>query len=290
MRLYFIHNGQNEEGPYELEELKLKAIKGDTPVWYEGLRNWTTANDVQEIRSMLASKHTPPPLFGKTNHVAFESNSPHSNLFDADDNSFQTKVRKFKYPIIVGGVAVVVSVLGILFYQNSKNDETIDMLQNHVAAQDQFIQTTQNELSLKEQQEAEKEAERKRINAAITAKNRNYRNNWFNYISVERSSFNYREIGGIYNLEVIVTNDTEYMLDEVEVQVGYIKSNGGYYKTETVHVYNVPSHSAKSAAAPDSPRGTSVSTEIMGILSKKMHFCYAAGNWANSSDDPYFCK
>jgi len=145
-------------------------------------------------------------------------------------------------------------------------------------------------LQTQQSDEASKEAERLKINIANTEKNKKYRNNWSDFISATTNEGSYSRLGGISGLEILVTNETEYLLDEVEVQVGYVKANGEYFKTETVSVFNVPANSAKSQNAPDSDRGTSVDMTIMGITSKKMHFCYAPGNWGNNSEDPYFCK
>ena len=36
---------------------------------------------------------------------------------------------------------------------------------------------------------------------------------------------------------IIVTNNTEYLLNEVNVTVDYIKDNGGIYKTEIVTIF-----------------------------------------------------
>jgi len=117
------------------------------------------------------------------------------------------------------------------------------------------------------------------------------RNNWFNYISVERSSYTYREIGGIYDLYITVTNNSDYILDQVETQISYIKSNGEIYKRETVIFNQIPPHHTQKLAAPESNRGTSVDNlEITSIRSEDLNFCYSPGSWANNSIDPYTCR
>jgi hypothetical protein len=60
MRKYFIHNGETENGPFNIEQLKLIQIKSETPIWYEGLHNWTVAGNVEELKSILISTSTPP--------------------------------------------------------------------------------------------------------------------------------------------------------------------------------------------------------------------------------------
>ena len=60
MRKYFIHNGETENGPFDIEQLKSMQIKSETPIWYEGLQNWTIAGNVEELNSIFMSASTPP--------------------------------------------------------------------------------------------------------------------------------------------------------------------------------------------------------------------------------------
>ena len=59
MKQYYIHLNQ-QEGPFSLEELRAKNISPDTPVWYEGLNDWSIAGKIPELRSVV--KATPPPF------------------------------------------------------------------------------------------------------------------------------------------------------------------------------------------------------------------------------------
>jgi hypothetical protein len=62
MTKYFLHDGNQEQGPFDIEELKLKNLTKDTSVWHEGLENWTTAGELTELNDLIIRK-TPPPLF-----------------------------------------------------------------------------------------------------------------------------------------------------------------------------------------------------------------------------------
>ena len=136
----------------------------------------------------------------------------------------------------------------------------------------------------------EAEVDRQRINAKITAKNANYRNNWSRFITANAGDYKFSSLGGIYDLEAVVQNQTDYPLDEVHISISYIKDNGKTYKTEYVTVYNVPANGKASMPAPDSDRGTSVSFEITDINSKKMHFLYSNSMEVEGKDDPYFSR
>lgn len=60
MKKYFMHNGTQNTGPFSLEELKKHEITNLTPIWYEGLEEWTTAAQVEELQSLLIKVPIPP--------------------------------------------------------------------------------------------------------------------------------------------------------------------------------------------------------------------------------------
>ena len=61
---YFIHDGNERQGPFTVEELKEKSLRRDTPVWKKGLTDWTRAGDIVELKPLF--ENIPPP-FHKTN-------------------------------------------------------------------------------------------------------------------------------------------------------------------------------------------------------------------------------
>ncbi len=54
MKKYFFNDGTAQQGPFDLEELKSKNITAETPVWYEGLPEWTTAGKLEELNEMFS--------------------------------------------------------------------------------------------------------------------------------------------------------------------------------------------------------------------------------------------
>lgn len=277
MTQYFLHDGNQELGPFGIEQLKSQNLKEETPIWHEGLEHWTTAGKLPEIKNLLIRK-IPPPFIKITEQKLpppKEDKIPPSKPNQYTKQLPEKNKAKLLPMLTVIGI-IAAGIIVWLLYQNSKNQEIINTINDKVTTQ--------------EIEKENAESERNRINQAITAKNMKYRNNWSDYIEATNGKYQYSEMGGIKELKVIVTNNTEYMLDEVEVLVHYIKKNGDYFKTETVMVYNIPAKGNKSVGAPESNRGTSVRMDIQSITSKKMHFCYSSGNWANNSEDPYFCK
>lgn len=58
MREYFLHDGNEQEGPFSIDELQNKNITRQTSIWYEGLSEWTAAGNIEELS--LIFKVLPP--------------------------------------------------------------------------------------------------------------------------------------------------------------------------------------------------------------------------------------
>ncbi len=58
MRKYFIKDGDSKKGPFSLEQLKLQPIQSDSPIWFEELDQWVTANEIEELEEHLQAKNT----------------------------------------------------------------------------------------------------------------------------------------------------------------------------------------------------------------------------------------
>src|SRR5689334_19446477 len=60
MKKYYLHNGQNQHGPYSLEELKEQPLNKNTPVWTSDLPDWTKAGEIPALKELFLT--TPPPF------------------------------------------------------------------------------------------------------------------------------------------------------------------------------------------------------------------------------------
>lgn len=274
MKKFYIMNGQNQEGPFDIEQLKLLNIKKDTPVWYEGIQNWTTAEKVENLKSILPLNLI-PPKFENQSQNSFTSTPPNFNNNQNYNNQNNYQKSKLKRNLIIGG-AILIGIVIIGFVSNSLQSDSYGYEPSYNA------DGTENFAVSAE------ETERQRINAAITKKNMNFRNNWQTYLTATTNQYQYREIGGIFNLEIIFTNNTDCKMDEIKVDVNYIKDGGGIYKTEPVVFYNVMPGTQQSQQAPNSDRGTSVELDVSQAYSNKMNFYYPSNSGNN--EDPYFYK
>jgi hypothetical protein len=96
-----------------------------------------------------------------------------------------------------------------------------------------------------------------------------------NQVSVGANHYNVGTFGGINNLQLTVTNRSDYPLDLVVVEVQYIQANKKVYKTENLYFRNIAAGSALMQEAPKSTRGIKVQYKITGIDSKRLGLTYS---------------
>lgn len=275
MRKYFIHNGESENGPFDIEQLKTMQIKSETPIWYEGIQNWTIAGNVEELKSIIVSTSTPPKFesFSQQNTNINPTIFPKPNY--GNNQNFEPKKSKTLRNVLIGIGILALVFIGLVIASNNSEPTYNENVE--------FIGADSSAVAVDD--------EKDRINEELTIKNRNYRNNIEQYVGATTNRYSYNELGGITNLDIIVTNNTEYLLDEVNVNLDYIKDSGEIYKSEIVTIYNIPAKQDKSVSAPESDRGTSVDAKIQTISSKKLHMCYDNTFAPKAGEiDPYFCK
>lgn len=120
---------------------------------------------------------------------------------------------------------------------------------------------------------------------------REIRNNIASLIKVNTNKYSVDTFGGISNLDVIVTNNTNYSIDQVIISIDYIKQNNGIYKTETLTFNNIPPNQNKSLSAPDSNRGLSVNLTKQKISASELSLCFDKNITPAIGDpDPYKCN
>jgi TPR repeat protein len=67
MRTYYIiENNTNKSGPYTFDQVKKKNLPMDTPIWYDGLKDWTILANLSETGEVISV--TLPPKY--INHEA----------------------------------------------------------------------------------------------------------------------------------------------------------------------------------------------------------------------------
>lgn len=278
MRKYFIHDGRREMGPFDFEQLKTLQITSETPIWFEGLQNWTTAGTIPELKPIINS-YSFPPKFEKA--VPHSINPPVFQRPEYFVRDLPSKKSKMVRNLFIGmATMALVYLLAFAFLKTNSKE-----------AQPYNTETAEQVIDEPAVQLDDQEDEQARVNAEITARNKKIRNTIDSYVGVSTNTYTVDALGGITNLDAVVQNNTLFLLDEVDVVIEYIKENGNVFKTELVTIYNIPGKQDKSASAPDSERGLSVNVSVISIRSKELKLCYDSLVAPEAGkDDPYFCK
>ena len=61
---YFIKIGEEEKGPFTIDQLKSKSLQKNSLVWCAGLNSWLCAQDVLELKVLFRRKLS-LPIFAK---------------------------------------------------------------------------------------------------------------------------------------------------------------------------------------------------------------------------------
>jgi hypothetical protein len=116
------------------------------------------------------------------------------------------------------------------------------------------------------------------------------RKQWAKFITAKHSSYGYGVLGGINNLSVLFSNQTNYPLEEVRVRISIIKANGETWKKQELSVYNLMPHTEASQMVPRMKRGKAVQVKIIKVKSSKMQLNYEINKPGLNASDPYLLK
>ncbi len=86
-------------------------------------------------------------------------------------------------------------------------------------------------------------------------------------VSVSSNDYQKVAFGGIRNLQLTVSNDSKYVLDNVVVELQYLKPSEQPLKTESIQFRSVAPGGSQTIRVPDTNRGIKVTYKITHILS-----------------------
>lgn len=230
MKKYFLHDGSQQAGPFDIEELKSKNLNQDTPIWFEGLEEWTTINKVDELKEIITV--TPPPFATKLASPPPVQKPPTQQKIFVDKPKQSSST--WRTLLIIGGI-VVLALIGFFIYNK--------------------IEQQQNQSDRENTINAEEDAKKM------------IKNNITSYVTAERSEYTYSELGGISNLKISVTNSTDYLIDNVKVKVIYLKANGDVWNSKIIDFNLINPQTKSTIKVGDTERGKSVQYEIVSIKS-----------------------
>jgi hypothetical protein len=134
MKKYFIQTEKGQSPALNIEDLKVMNLPKNTPVWFEGASNWTTLEQVEEIKSALFPV-TPPPFSKPTVPPPYEGNTSNANTafnqqkLPPANPFFQNQKPKKKNVGLIVGVCLLIFVLlsgGLYAYAKWKQGKDSD--------------------------------------------------------------------------------------------------------------------------------------------------------------------
>jgi hypothetical protein len=90
-------------------------------------------------------------------------------------------------------------------------------------------------------------------------------------VSVKSNDYKRGAFGGIRDLQLTVTNDSKYILDNVVVALQYLKPSEQPLKTENISFQSIAPKGTMTIAIPPSNRGIKVAFKIVKIESKELN-------------------
>lgn len=128
-RLYYLNNGQGQTGPFTLDAIREMRPQGVTHVWYAGLENWVTVDQVPELRDLLranAPGSGAPPIAPSPTATSY--NAPHSSapqvmqpnaLADQIDRLYSSTITFYVLFI----VALIITVILVVVFASENEEE-----------------------------------------------------------------------------------------------------------------------------------------------------------------------
>jgi hypothetical protein len=149
MKKYYLHNGTESSGPFDIEELKAKNITKASPVWFEGMLHWKTAGEIPELHQLFTVNPPPFPLF--------ETPKPAPKV---ETKKEVRKILGMSKNVFFIACAAVVLLIGISVLKNIEENRSRELrIKNHKTEVENY------QLELKQ-----KELEEQKIQAVIQEK------------------------------------------------------------------------------------------------------------------------
>ena len=123
---------------------------------------------------------------------------------------------------------------------------------------------------IKEEKDAQISDRNEKKEAASEAAIRNTRDKINELINIENNSFKTGVLGGISNLQLTLSNNSLYPLDEVEVEIRYLGPEKKVVRTTNIQFTDIGAGEQKTLNVPKSKRGVGVEYTIKRVSSKAL--------------------
>ena len=158
MKQYYIFLNNEQIGPLSIEEVTSKKISKETKVWFEGLEDWKSAGEIEELSKILIS--SPPPInsfASKPPTPKFEQKIEIPKVEEEIEE--EQKILGLNKKVFFGITGSIVLLL-LFFTFNSyqeNNRENLNQLNNETEKNNQQIDIQQKEIEEQKSRLAEQE-------------------------------------------------------------------------------------------------------------------------------------
>ncbi|MEI9912466.1 MAG: hypothetical protein WDO71_24125 [Bacteroidota bacterium] len=97
-------------------------------------------------------------------------------------------------------------------------------------------------------------------------------------VSVTSNEYKKVAFGGIRDLQLTITNDSKYILDNVIVELQYLKPSEQPLRTESIQFKSIGPKATSTIRVPDTNRGIKVVYRIINVKSRQMDDALAGTN------------
>jgi hypothetical protein len=117
---YFVILENVQLGPLTFSELKLMNLKNTTPIWFEGINEWTLLEKIEELEFL---KKVIPPVYDSNKNTS----TPPNIIYSEKDNIDKTYFKKNNKAIwiIIPGVLLII-LFSYLITSNNIDTENIE--------------------------------------------------------------------------------------------------------------------------------------------------------------------
>jgi hypothetical protein len=88
-------------------------------------------------------------------------------------------------------------------------------------------------------------------------------------VKLESNDYTVRYFGGISGLKLTVSNKSRHFVNQVELEINYLKRNGDVIETDTYQIRAMKPHSSQTLSIPPSKKGVKVTCKIMNIYARQ---------------------
>ena len=122
MKTYFIIENSKQIESLSKDDLKNRNITKETPIWREGLTDWTTAGELPELSDLFIA--TPPPFNDRKQQMP----PPRKEFVNTNAIPEKKKNKRLILWIVIGLVIVFVILVGmrLAYHYSAKNNYTAE--------------------------------------------------------------------------------------------------------------------------------------------------------------------